>query len=187
MVAILTVFQKKSNKVKIPSKKYILQHGVLLCVLLAMNNDKLDFAQIFQKNSSQKVLSRINIYKFKAKPSCGNSHNIFCDKVLVFNKLVYLCIGSDDSKGSFQIIFINILFLFLSVKNEFLPTYHWRSTYHVRQRYVRYPWRMDSHARQWYFGSFLIQPSQLPLAGQICSPPAVSLVPLANTNVVRQR
>ena len=57
MVAILTSFEKKSNKVKKPQKKKILSHGVLLCVLVAIKNDKFDFSQIVQKKSSQKGLS----------------------------------------------------------------------------------------------------------------------------------
>ena len=81
------LFRKKSNKVKKPSKKDIISHVVLLCVLVAMENDKLNFGQIFQKKSSQKVLSCINIYKFQAKrPSYGNSHSIVCDKGLIFDK-----------------------------------------------------------------------------------------------------
>ena len=55
MVAILTFYEKKTNKVKKPSKKDILWHGVLLCVLVAMKNGKLDFCQIVQKNLHKKV------------------------------------------------------------------------------------------------------------------------------------
>ena len=80
-------FLKKSNKVKESSKKAIRWHGVLLYVLVSMKNDKLDFWQIIQKESSQKGLSCINIYKFQAKgPSSHHFHNIVCDKGLIFDK-----------------------------------------------------------------------------------------------------
>ena len=42
-------------------KKDIIWHGVLICVLVAMKNDKLDFSQNLQRKSSQKGLSSINI------------------------------------------------------------------------------------------------------------------------------
>ena len=48
-------FLKKIKKVKKLSKKDILWHGVLLCVLVAMKKDKLDFWRIVQKNLHKKV------------------------------------------------------------------------------------------------------------------------------------
>ena len=49
------------------SKKEILWHGALLCVLVASKNDKLEFSQTFQKNHSQKGLSCTDIHGFQAK------------------------------------------------------------------------------------------------------------------------
>ena len=49
------------------SKTEILWHGVLLCVLVASKNDKLEFLQTFQKIHSQKSLSCTDIHGFQAK------------------------------------------------------------------------------------------------------------------------
>ena len=69
------------------SKNEFLWHGDILCVLVAIKNDKLDFWQNCQTKSSQKGLSSINIYKFQAKwTSYEYSHGIVCDKVLIFDK-----------------------------------------------------------------------------------------------------
>ena len=61
------------------SKKEILWHGVLLCVLVDRKNDKLEFSQRFQKTSSQKDQPSINIYKFRVKwPGHDHSCGIVC-------------------------------------------------------------------------------------------------------------
>ena len=68
------------------SKKEILWHGVLLCVLVDMKNDKLEFSQRFQKTSSQKDQPSINIYKFRVKwPRYDHSCGIVCDNELIFD------------------------------------------------------------------------------------------------------
>ena len=54
-------FYEKCDKVINTSKNQILWHGLLICVLVAMKNDKLDFGQLLQKKSSQKGLSCMNI------------------------------------------------------------------------------------------------------------------------------
>ena len=50
MVTILTIYSKKSKKVKKYSKKVILWHGVLLCVLVARKNVELFFDNRKTKN-----------------------------------------------------------------------------------------------------------------------------------------
>ena len=91
----LILFSQKSNKVKKYSKKEILWHGVLICVVVDRKNDKLEFWQIFQKNASQKGLSSIDMYNFRVKwPSYGHSHAIVCDKLPIFGTYVYLGMGN---------------------------------------------------------------------------------------------
>ena len=85
MLAILTFFWKNSKKMKKTSKNQILRHGVILCVLVASKNNKLDFWQTFQKNPAQKGLSSTNIYRFQSKrPRYDHSRGIVCDSVPVF-------------------------------------------------------------------------------------------------------
>ena len=77
------------------------------------------FHKICKKNSSQKGLSSINMYKFQSKcPSYGNSHDIVYDKVTIYGTLVHLRIRNNGAKLGYQIIFINIIFHFLSAKND---------------------------------------------------------------------
>ena len=42
-------FLKKSKKVKKYSENEILWHGVVLCVLVARKNDKLEFDKVYKK------------------------------------------------------------------------------------------------------------------------------------------
>ena len=86
MVAILTIFfSKNSKKMKKQSIQEILWHGVFLCVLVDRKNYKLDFRQTFKTNTSQKVLSSMNMYRFQAKrPRYDHSRRIFCDNVPIF-------------------------------------------------------------------------------------------------------
>ena len=59
--------KEMKKKVKKYSKKETLWHGVLLYVLVSSKNDKLEFSQTFQNNTSQKCQSSTNMYKFQAK------------------------------------------------------------------------------------------------------------------------
>ena len=61
LLSILTFFWKNSNKMKKTSKKQILRHGVLLCVLVASKNDKLDISQTFWRVPPHKGLSSIRV------------------------------------------------------------------------------------------------------------------------------
>ena len=71
---------------KKPSKKGILWHWVIVCVLVSIKNDKLLFLQIVQKNASQKGLSSIDMYNFCVKwPSYAHPHAIVCDNVSIFD------------------------------------------------------------------------------------------------------
>ena len=58
----------------------------LLCVLVARENDKLEFWQNFHKTSSQKGQSSINMYKFRVKwRRYYHPHAIVCDNVSIFD------------------------------------------------------------------------------------------------------
>ena len=81
----LGLFWQNSNKMKNTPKKEIFWHGVLLCVLVARENDKLHFWQTFHKNPSHKGLSSINMYRFQFKPPRhDHSRGIVCDNLSIF-------------------------------------------------------------------------------------------------------
>ena len=114
------LFWKKWKYMKKYLKKETLWHVVLLCVLVSMKNDKLDFCQHLQKKTSQKGLSPIDMYKFQAKwQRYCHSHDIVCDKVTILDTYVCLGMGNNGTKVFFQIIFINTVFHFQSAKIDF--------------------------------------------------------------------
>ena len=119
--SILTFFSnKKIKKVKKYSKSEILWHGVFLCVLVARENDKLEFWQNFHKTSSQKGQSSINMYKFRGKwRRYDHPRAIVCYNVSIFD--TYVCLVMTKNVAElifFQITFINIIFHFLIIKND---------------------------------------------------------------------
>ena len=96
------MFSNNSKKIKKISKKEILWHGVLLCVLVDRKNYKLDFCQTLQKITSQKGLSSINIYGFQVKRLIyDHFHDIVCDNVPIFGTYVYLGMGNNVTELSF--------------------------------------------------------------------------------------
>ena len=101
------------------SKNEILWHRVLLCLLVARINDKLEFWQNLQKNPSHKGLSSMNMNMFQAKwPSYGHSRGIVSDKVPIFGKKCILVWETMVPNWFFDFFLKNIIFHFLSVKND---------------------------------------------------------------------
>ena len=104
MPANLANFSKNSNKVKENSKKSILWHGILLCPLVAIKNDKPKICQSLQKLHHKKAYHLWTWMGFKAKwPSYGHSERIVCDLVPLFGQWLYLGMG----KQCFQLGFSN--------------------------------------------------------------------------------
>ena len=88
------------------SKKQILRHGVLLCVLVASKNNKLDICQTSPRIPPHKGLPSINIYGFQAKRAAyDHSHGMFCDNVPTFGTNVYVAMGNNVTEESFSRIF----------------------------------------------------------------------------------
>ena len=88
------------------SKKQILRHGVLLCVVVASKNDKLGISQSFRRIPPHKGLSSINIYRFEAiRARYDHSHGMVCDTVPIFGTKVYLPMGNNVTEESFSKIF----------------------------------------------------------------------------------
>ena len=113
MLAISTIFSKNSKKRKKTSKKEILWHGVLLCVLVDRKNNKHDFCQTLQKITSQKGLSSINIYGLQVKrPIYDHFRDIVCDNVPIFDTYVYLGMGNNVTELSFLNYFYKYYFSF---------------------------------------------------------------------------
>ena len=88
------------------SKKQIIRHGVLLCVVVASKNDKLGISQSFRRIPPHKGLSSINIYRFEAiRARYDHSHGMVCDTVPIFGSKVYLTMGNNVTEESFSKIF----------------------------------------------------------------------------------
>ena len=87
------------------SKNKILWHGALLCVVVDIKNNKLEFLQKKLQNVSQKVLSSINMYRFQSKrPRYDHFHSIVCDKIPIFG--TYVCFGMANNVA--ELIFFKL-------------------------------------------------------------------------------